>query len=41
MGNYEYTAYFGQNTLSWFLDNKAEIGAAGYQLIPTNLTEEK
>ena len=41
MGNYDYTEYFGQKTSEWFKENKAEVGAAGHQLIPTNQTAEK
>ncbi|MBS1648044.1 MAG: hypothetical protein JST67_11950 [Bacteroidetes bacterium] len=41
LGNYEYAAHLGQKTLTWFIENKADIGAAGHQLIPTNQTAEK
>ena len=35
MSNYDYTQYLGENALKWLIENGAEIGAAGHELIPT------
>ena len=34
MGNYSYTEYLGKHALEWFVNNNAEVGAAGHKLIP-------
>ncbi|TKK64045.1 hypothetical protein FC093_23395 [Ilyomonas limi] len=37
MGNYEYTGYLGDNALKWLKEHKAEVGAAGHELIPAKM----
>ncbi|PKP46724.1 MAG: hypothetical protein CVT94_13765 [Bacteroidetes bacterium HGW-Bacteroidetes-11] len=38
MGSYYSTEYLGENALDWLDKTKAEVGGAGSQLIPTNIT---